>query len=87
MSKPAGVSDEAFESMRATRVKAHALLGQAGVTFIQELHREGLIDGWRRVVWVGTHEEAEARRASEPGRTMTGREFTEYCNEALKWIS
>lgn len=42
------------ESVAEKRAQVHAM-GQVAVDFIAELHKEGMIDGWRGVVSVVRH--------------------------------
>ena len=63
------------EETRAIRAKVHTLMPEA-IPFIQALVRDGLLRGWRDVVWAGTAEEGEARhQAIFVPRTLTYRQF------------
>ena len=72
---PADMSDRQVDEARRMRAKVCEENPEA-IPFIQSLVREGLIRGWRDVVWAGSLREGDDRHARlfQP-RTLTYRQF------------
>ncbi len=69
------LAGERLERARAVREKFIEQMPE-GISFIQDLLREGLIDGWRDVTWVGTAEEWQKIHAEQIApRALTYRQF------------
>ncbi|MGE0358667.1 MAG: hypothetical protein AB7P08_17325 [Burkholderiales bacterium] len=88
MSHPGEMSAAATARVREVRATVHRELGPDGVAFIAGLARDGLIHGWRDVVWAGNHEEAAKRNALIASRSVTAGEFLSQepvSREGHKW--
>lgn len=88
MSASPKLAADEFARVAAIRQTVHELMPEA-VPFIQDLVREGLLQGWRNVVWAGTAEAGEERhqRLFAP-RTLTYQQFTQLGQkENQKWTT